>query len=582
MDLRSLINKLDTINEAEAPVAGAGQKGPTVAAAQGKDPSNPLNKSATAQAAQPEQTPNPYANNPAQAAIYDRLSPEDKAWATQGGGRPDLTDQFILNRMPNKGKQSEPQAAQPEKAAGNVAEKIAKLNQLVDKLVALKQAAPAAGTTGQSTQPEKTADAPAKVTANPDNTFTFQKKDGTVLKVSADGKPLSESTLAKNLVESFGYTTNEAEMSMKQLGGGLASGAAKAGLSKAGATTAAKFVPGAGSALSAVDAYNRWKEGDHSGAVISALAGIGWLVPGPLGWVLGGGLDATNIVRDMNKDSDKPAAAPVTKKEGDPKVVALQKYLLSQGATNKDGTPLTVDGLMGPNTRAAMDAAELTESQRIKLLQMQLESIGDEQLDEFNPITAGKAAMNVGKNFVSGLKGGGLVQQMGKAGQFGKAATGARTALKTGKAIGKHPFAATAGASGAAAGLAGYGLGANGNTANPSAAAASVKQTAKVSAAPTKQAAQPDAAQAAERTDIDQQIKAILQDLAISAPNDPAVAAAIADMQKKLGITPNATAQGAQPASTAPTKAAANAPAAELAKRLPAASDWLDKIGTYK
>ena len=46
--------------------------------------------------------PNPYANNPKQAAIYALLSPEDQEWATRGGGRPDLTDPYIANRAPNK------------------------------------------------------------------------------------------------------------------------------------------------------------------------------------------------------------------------------------------------------------------------------------------------------------------------------------------------------------------------------------------------------------------------------------------------------------------------------------------------
>ena len=67
----------------------------------------------------------PY-TNPEQAEIYNKLTPQDQAWATQGGGQPDLTDPFILNRMPNKGKQVAPaaqpaaqpvaQAAQPAKA----------------------------------------------------------------------------------------------------------------------------------------------------------------------------------------------------------------------------------------------------------------------------------------------------------------------------------------------------------------------------------------------------------------------------------------------------------------------------------
>ena len=46
--------------------------------------------------------PNPYANDPKQAAIYATLSPADQAWATKGGGKPDLTDKYIAARAPNK------------------------------------------------------------------------------------------------------------------------------------------------------------------------------------------------------------------------------------------------------------------------------------------------------------------------------------------------------------------------------------------------------------------------------------------------------------------------------------------------
>jgi hypothetical protein len=47
-------------------------------------------------------SPNPYANDPKQAAIYATLSPADQAWATKGGGKPDLTDKYIAARAPNK------------------------------------------------------------------------------------------------------------------------------------------------------------------------------------------------------------------------------------------------------------------------------------------------------------------------------------------------------------------------------------------------------------------------------------------------------------------------------------------------
>ncbi len=152
----------------------------------------------------------------------------------------------------------------------------------------------------------------------------------------------------------------EADMSLTQLGGAAGSGITKAAVAKAGAKTAAKFIPGAGSAISAVDAYNRWKEGDRTGAVISALAGVGWLVPGPLGWMLGGSLDAANLGRDFAKGDKKPGAAatpapaapaapagkwPTTRDE----IIAFQK-----ANKDKEGKPLVPDGLIGARTYQAL------------------------------------------------------------------------------------------------------------------------------------------------------------------------------------------------------------------------------------
>lgn len=437
----------------------------------------------------------------------------------------DLADQTLAKQLgfpaaaPTTG-----QGAQPAKKSATQ-EKIEKLNQLLAKLVASKQAS-----TGQAAQPA--ANSPAKVTQSGNGTFTFQYKDGRTLNVDAEGKPIKEGLIAKDLVESFGYQFNEADLSMKQLGTGVGSGLAKAGLAKAGAKTAAKLIPGAGSALSAMDAYNRWQEGDRSGAVIAALAGVGWLVPGPMGWALGGSLDAANIARDLSKNSEEPPAEqkPVTK-TADPKIIALQKFLKNQGADlgstgpNKDG----VDGVMGPKTRAAMDTIGLSESQLAQLNAM---------LSEAGLGAALSAAKNIGKNFASGLKGGGLVQPMVKQARggaiAGKAATGARTALKTGRAIGKHPYAATAAASGAA----GYGLGSSGSD--------EIEQPTTVANLPAgrpgspsaniaaQQAAQPAAGYTPEQQQLMQQIKDTLTDLQLSAPNDPEVAKAMDNVKKTM------------------------------------------------
>lgn len=98
------------------------------------------------------------------------------------------------------------------------------------------------------------------------------------------------------------------------LAGSLASvgaaGGAGAALKKSVQTLApaAKVIPGAMSAMSVHDAWERYKEGDNSGAVISVLAAAGYLVPGPMGWTLGGAADAVNIGRDIGKGVYDPLA----------------------------------------------------------------------------------------------------------------------------------------------------------------------------------------------------------------------------------------------------------------------------------
>lgn len=501
MDLRSLINKIDVLNE---------------------------------------QVANPYKTD-ADRAKFDSLTQADQEWLTAGGGVPDINDEFILGRAPNKG-QPDPQKAQQQapaqaaQPADALADKIAKLNQLVVQLqTPTPAAAPAPSkpavqpTAGQAAQPT-TPEAPGE--------FTFTKKDGSKLTINKDGKPLQESVIAKSLVESFGYTLNEEPAgtigAIPTVGSAAGAGLAK----KFAGKTAGKLIPGAGTTLNAIDAYNRWQEGDRSGAVISTLAGIGWLVPGPLGWAIGGGLDAANLARDYKAGKldgvlgdEEPASAqaaqPATK--GDPKVVALQKYLVSQGAKNIDGTPLKVDGIVGKNTRAAMDAAGLQES-----------------LDEawINPAAikgAVSAAKNIGKNLGAGLKGRGIVQPMVKQARggalAGKVAPGARTAHKIGSTIAKYPK--TAAAAGIAAGAA-AGLGFGGGEEPQATASAAGRKGQGQAAQPTQATAQSPCAGKEETI---KQIQSIVADLKTS--KDPKAAAAIASAEKALSAC---SGQAAQPA----------------------------------
>jgi len=56
--------------------------------------------------------PSPYAGSPEQEKIWNGLTQQDKDWLTKGGGKPNLTDPYIMARAPNGGKAA-PAAAAP-------------------------------------------------------------------------------------------------------------------------------------------------------------------------------------------------------------------------------------------------------------------------------------------------------------------------------------------------------------------------------------------------------------------------------------------------------------------------------------
>ena len=99
--------------------------------------------------------PNPYQG--ADAAKFASMSPEDQAWLTKGGGKPDINDEFILRRAPNGG-----------------------------KAVAAPAPAPAPAPAGGPAVP------PGGVQAqgDDDGNTMITKPDGTVQVVGPDGKPL--------------------------------------------------------------------------------------------------------------------------------------------------------------------------------------------------------------------------------------------------------------------------------------------------------------------------------------------------------------------------------------------------------
>lgn len=176
---------------------------------------------------------------------------------------------------------------------------------------------------------------------------------------AAKKKPKQEGIgLADQLKESFGYT---AEGDLVHAAGAGATGYAAG---KLASKIAGRAIPGVSIGLDAYDAYDRWKEGDYTGAALSgAGAALGW-IPG-IGQAASLGALGINAGRDIKagkydalgktvKDAVTPAKAPPMKPGGDPVVYELQKKLVAKGATNPDGTPLVPDGYKGKGTIAAM------------------------------------------------------------------------------------------------------------------------------------------------------------------------------------------------------------------------------------
>ena len=259
-----------------------------------------------------------------------------------------------------------------------------------------------------------------------------------------------------------------------------------------------RFIPGVGAALGAYDAYNRAKQGDWTGAGISALGGAASLVPG-VGTAASLGIAGAQALRDKQRTGsympgdDEIAAAAAKDKAAqpvatataptpaatvppgaDPKVLALQKQLIAKGAKNIDGTPLVADGKMGKNTQAAMKqfpgvavaeqnkGNDMSESQRIAELRDRLAQLESQPVAE-GPLDAIKGAYQgiktVGKNLAGGW--GGDAARTAK-GTYAPVASAAGVANKVGKtaAANKGKLGVAAGAAAGAGTMATLGGGA--------------------------------------------------------------------------------------------------------------------------
>ena len=246
----------------------------------------------------------------------------------------------------------------------------------------------------------------------------------------------------------------------------------------------ARHIPGLGLAVGAYDAYGRAKQGDWTGAGLSAAAGLAGLVPG-VGTAASIGIAGAQALRDKQRTGsylpgDDEIAASVAKDAAatptataaatpagaDPKVLALQKQLIAKGAK------ITADGKMGPATQAAMKqfpgvavaeqnkGNDMSESQRIAELRNRLAQIeSSQQVDEI------AGALSGIKNFGSAVKTGFMNPEYAKiAGMSTRGATKgqvvnktANVGAKTGKALN------TTAKVGAGAGLATIAMGGGAN-----------------------------------------------------------------------------------------------------------------------
>lgn len=226
--------------------------------------------------------------------------------------------------------------------------------------------------------------------------------------IAADGTLLTEDAID----DIKGYAT-----------AGAVGGVASKLLSKSG-----KALPGVGTGLSAYDALERWKDGDRSGAVIAALAGVGWLIPG-LGLVLGGGLDAYNMTRDKELTGS---------------------YF---GGNENRALARKVDKVLGFTTES------VSESQRIADLRDQLMQLENtEAVLSEGPLSALKAILSGGAKLAKGAAYGvknpaaaATLKSVPGASKLQRATTGA---ARTGSAVMRNP-AKSAAVGGVAAGAAG-------------------------------------------------------------------------------------------------------------------------------
>ena len=153
-----------------------------------------------------------------------------------------------------------------------------------------------------------------------------------------------------------------------------------------------RAVPVVGTALSWDEAYDRWKQGDRTGAVISGLAGGAYLIPG-VGLAAGAALDAANVGRDIKAGQydDLPQQAKDWYDEKSKSVKDLGQSIQNTGQTLK-----SVDGYVSGGVKEnTMKNIERKSKTKNKVNQRSLTE--EEQLNEIlgwlrNLVRRGKKA----------------------------------------------------------------------------------------------------------------------------------------------------------------------------------------------
>jgi hypothetical protein len=129
-----------------------------------------------------------------------------------------------------------------------------------------------------------------------------------------------------------------------------------------GGKLASRLIPGVGAAVGAYDAYDRAKKGDYIGAGLSGLGAVTSLIPG-VGTAATMGLAGAQLARDYKvktgvfaPDDAGQAATPAAGKGTIPNPT---KYPTTPDEIKafQQAKGLTVDGVIGKNTRTALAAA---------------------------------------------------------------------------------------------------------------------------------------------------------------------------------------------------------------------------------